>query len=260
MRVVAAAADDIRILATSREPLGLPEEARYRLPPLALPGPDVPGRGPKRSRLFVQRARQIDPELTFEGESGAMVERLVWRLDGIPLAIELAAARVEVLGLAQLADRLDDRLRLLVSANRGVAARQRSLEAAVDWSYQLLSGTEQHVFRRLSVFPGPFTLDAARRWPGLTPGLPSCAWSTARCWCRRVPGRTGGLAIRCWRRCAAMARVGSARLGRSIRLPPRWPCTRCTRPNAPPPRWRSASTNSSRRYGWMLRTPPCTRA
>ena len=163
------AADDIRILATSREPLGLPEEARYRLPPLTLPGPDVPGQA-EAVTLFVQRARQIDPELTFEGDSGAMVERLVWRLDGIPLAIELAAARVEVLGLAQLADRLDDRLRLLVSANRGVAARQRSLEAAVDWSYQLLSGTEQHVFRRLSVFPGPFTLDAAEAVAGADAG------------------------------------------------------------------------------------------
>src|SRR5208282_5388764 len=97
--------------------------------------------------------------------------RLVQRLDGMPLAIELAAARVEALGLAQLLDRLDDRFRLLINANRAAAARQRSLEAAVDWSYQLLSGPERHVFRFLSVFPGPFTLEAAEAVAGTDAGL-----------------------------------------------------------------------------------------
>jgi predicted ATPase len=101
-----------------------------------------------------------------DGDSGSLVARLVHRLDGMPLAIELAAARVEALGLTQLLDRLDDRFRLLVSANRAAAARQRSLEATVDWSYQLLSGAEQHVFRRLAIFPGPFTLDAAEAVAG----------------------------------------------------------------------------------------------
>jgi len=89
----------------------------------------------------------------------------------MPLAIELAAARVEALGLAQLLDRLDDRFRLLINANRAAAARQRSLEAAVDWSYQLLSGPERHVFRFLSVFPGPFTLEAAEAVAGTDAGL-----------------------------------------------------------------------------------------
>lgn len=156
-------ADDIRILATSREPLGLPGETRYRLPPLEVPGPDAPGQGGQAEAvtLFVQRARQIDPDLAFDGDSGAKVERLVRHLDGMPLAIELAAARIETLGLAQLLERLDDRFRLLVSASRGTATRQRSLEAAVDWSYQLLSEPEQYVFRHLSIFPGPFTLDSA---------------------------------------------------------------------------------------------------
>ena len=155
---VLLSADDVRILATSREPLGLPEEARYRLPPLALPGPEDPGRA-EAVTLFVERARQIDPDLALDGEAGAAVARLVQRLDGMPLAIELAAARVEALGLGQLLDRLDDRL--LVSANRAAPARQRSLDAAVDWSYQLLTAPEQRVFRNLSVFPGPFGLDAA---------------------------------------------------------------------------------------------------
>jgi predicted ATPase len=169
---VLPAADDIRILATSREPLGLPEEARYRLPPLGVSGQAGPleARGPavlaqvgdpEAVTLFVERARQVDPELDLDGEQRLVVERLVRRLDGMPLAIELAAARVEALGLAQLHDLLGDRLRLLVSANRGIAARQRSLEATVDWSYRLLTDPEQRVFRFLSVFPGPFTLDAA---------------------------------------------------------------------------------------------------
>jgi len=159
---VLLAADDIRILATSREPLGLPEEARYRLPPLTLPGP---GSGQAEAvTLFVERARQIDPELVLDDEAGAVVTRLVQRLDGMPLAIELAAARVEALGLGQLLDRLDDRL--LISANRAAPARQRSLDAAVDWSYQLLPEPEQRVFRWLSVFPGPFGLDAAEAVAG----------------------------------------------------------------------------------------------
>ena len=155
---VLLSADDVRILATSREPLGLPEEARYRLPPLALPGPEDPCPA-EAVTLFVERARQIDSDLALDGEAGAAVARLVQRLDGMPLAIELAAARVEALGLGQLLDRLDDRL--LVSANRAAPARQRSLDAAVDWSYQLLTAPEQRVFRNLSVFPGPFGLDAA---------------------------------------------------------------------------------------------------
>jgi predicted ATPase/DNA-binding CsgD family transcriptional regulator len=169
---VLLAADDIRILATSREPLGLPEEARYRLPPLRLPGRDAPGHASEAEAvaLFVERAGQLDPDFTLNDDSGTMVARLVQRLDGMPLAIELAAARVEALGLAQLLDRLDDRFRLLISANRAAVARQRSLEATVDWSYQLLSEAEQRVFRCLSVFPGPFTLEAAEAVAGADAG------------------------------------------------------------------------------------------
>jgi predicted ATPase len=163
---VLLSADDIRILATSREPLGLPEEARYRLSPLALPTPEGPAQA-EAVTLFVERARQIDPDLTLDGEAAAAVARLVARLDGMPLAIELAAARVEALGLGQLLDRLDDRL--LVSANRAAPARQRSLDAAVDWSYQLLSEPEQRVFRYLSLFPMVRPPDRFR--PGLGPGV-----------------------------------------------------------------------------------------
>ncbi|HEX4092574.1 MAG TPA: LuxR C-terminal-related transcriptional regulator [Trebonia sp.] len=165
-------ADDIRILATSREPLGLPEEARYRLAPLAIPRQNGPGSDVQAEAvtLFIERARQLDPDLRLDGQSATVVERLVQRLDGMPLAIELAAARVEALGLSELLDRLDDRFRLLVSANRAASARQRSLEATIDWSYRLLGGAEQHVFRFLSVFPGPFTLDAAEAVAGADAG------------------------------------------------------------------------------------------
>jgi predicted ATPase/DNA-binding CsgD family transcriptional regulator len=157
------AADDVRVLATSREPVGSGGEVRFRLRPLSAPEPDVvaePG-VPAAVRLFADRARQADPRFVLDGESGPLVARLVARLDGMPLAIELAAARVEALGLAQLVDRLEDSLQLLTSPERAVAPRHKSLASTVDWSYQLLSEEEQRVFRRLSIFPAPFTLDAA---------------------------------------------------------------------------------------------------
>jgi non-specific serine/threonine protein kinase len=167
------AADDVRILATSREPLGIAGEARFRLGPLGLPvaGPGPgdgaePGPVSEAAALFVDRARRVDPHFTLSAESGPVVDRLVARLDGMPLAIELAAARVEALGVTQLLGRLDDRFGLLVGTDRLAAARQRSLAAAVAWSYELLSEPEGQVFRRLSVFPGPFTLEAAEAVAG----------------------------------------------------------------------------------------------
>jgi predicted ATPase/DNA-binding CsgD family transcriptional regulator len=169
---VLSSADDVRILVTSREPLGLPEEARYRLSPLGLPDRDPGGTAGQAEAvtLFTERARQLDPDFVVDDDSGSKVARLVQRLDGMPLAIELAAARVEALGLAQLLERLDGRFGLLVSANRAAAARHRSLEATVEWSYQLLTRSEQCVFRRLSVFPGSFTLDAAEAVAGADAG------------------------------------------------------------------------------------------
>jgi predicted ATPase/DNA-binding CsgD family transcriptional regulator len=166
------AADDVRILATSREPVGVAGEARYRVPPLGLPQPGAEA-GDAMSEavaLFADRARRVDPHFTLRGESGPVVARLVTRLDGMPLAIELAAARVESLGVVQLLDRLDDQFRLLVGADRRAAPRQRSLAAAVDWSYQLLGEEDRRVFRRLAVFPAPFTLEAAEAVAGATAG------------------------------------------------------------------------------------------
>jgi predicted ATPase/DNA-binding CsgD family transcriptional regulator len=154
-------ADDVRVLATSREPIGLAGEARFRLRPLpvAVSGSSAEPEAPAAVRLFADRARQADPRFVLDRESGPAAARLVARLDGMPLAIELAAARVEALGLSQLLDRLEGSLQLLTSADRTAPARHRSLAATVEWSYRLLGEKEQRAFRRLAVFPGPFTLE-----------------------------------------------------------------------------------------------------
>ena len=166
-----AACDDVRVLATSREPLAVTGEARYRLAPLTLPGGD-PGEagGSEAVALFFDRARQADAHFTLDGRTGPAVARLVLGLDGMPLAIELAAARVEALGVAQLADRLEDRFGLLTGGDRLAPGRHRSLAAAVEWSYRLLAERERRVFRSLSVFPGPFTLEAAEAVAGADAG------------------------------------------------------------------------------------------
>jgi predicted ATPase/DNA-binding CsgD family transcriptional regulator len=158
-----AACDDVRVLATSREPLRVAGEARYRLGSLTLPGGDLGEAGGSEAvALFADRARQADAHFALTGETGPAVARL----DGMPLAIELAAARVEALGAVQLADRLDDRFGLLAAGDRLAAGRHRSLAAAVEWSYRLLGEEERRVFRLVSVFPGPFTLEAAEAVAG----------------------------------------------------------------------------------------------
>jgi non-specific serine/threonine protein kinase len=155
-------------VATSREPLAVAGEARYRLAPLALPDlEDLAGAARTEAvALFAERARSADAQFALTGETTRAVARLVARLDGMPLAIELAAARVEALGVGQLLDRIDDRFALLSGGDRTAPARQRSLAAAVEWSYQLLDEQERAVFRAMSVFPGPFTLEAAEAVAG----------------------------------------------------------------------------------------------
>ena len=167
-----AAADDVRILATSREPLAVAGEARYRLAPLAVPDPEDLAEAARTEAvtLFADRARSADARFKLDETTGPVVARLVARLDGMPLAIELAAARVEALGVAQLLDRIDDRFALLAGGDRTAPSRQRSLAATVQWSYQLLDEQERRVFRAVSVFPGPFTLEAAEAVAGAGAG------------------------------------------------------------------------------------------
>ena len=158
------AADDVRVLATSREPLGVSGESRYRLGPLRLPTSPAQCWS-EAIELFADRARMADPGFHLDAATESTVARLVTRLDGLPLAIELAAARVEALGVTQLADRLDEDFRLLAGTRLGTG-RHRTLAATAEWSYRLLDEPEQQVFRLLSVLPGPFTLDAAQAVAG----------------------------------------------------------------------------------------------
>ena len=185
-----AACDDVRVLATSREPLAVAGEARYRLGPLALPGSgDLAGAGGSEAvALFADRACQVDAQFTLDAETGPAVAGLVTRLDGMPLAIELAAARVEALGVAQLLDRLDDRFALLAAGDRLAPGRHRSLAATVEWSYRLLDDRDKRVFRAVSVFPGPFTLEAAEAVAG--PGAGAAVLHLVDC-SLLVPPRAG---------------------------------------------------------------------
>lgn len=157
-------APNVRLLTTSREALRVSGEVVFRVPSLSLPATDdvVPGlRDAEASRLFIDRAVAIDAAFAATPDSAAAIARICRRLDGIPLAIELAAARTAVLSPQQIEARLDDRFRLLTSGTRSAVARQRTLEATVDWSYDLLSDPERELFGQLSVFRGGWTLEAA---------------------------------------------------------------------------------------------------
>lgn len=193
-----AACPDLRILATSREALGIPGEITWRLPSLELPieepalSAPVPGdaaskspatraashpahaaaesgaearlsaiRGAESVCLFEERARSVVPSFRVETANAEAVARICRRLDGIPLAIELAAAKVRVLTCAEIEAKLSDRFRLLAGGGRGAMERQRTLRGAIDWSYGLLDEDEQRLFRGLSVFAGGWTLEAA---------------------------------------------------------------------------------------------------
>ena len=151
------------VLATSREPLGVPGEAMWRVPPLGLPsGDSVESIGECEAvRLFVDRARASRPSFAVTGENAGSVTEICRHLDGIPLAIELAAARSRLLTVEEIAAGLADRFHLLTGGARWALPRQRTLEASVDWSHDLLGDAERAVFRRLAVFAGSLTLDAA---------------------------------------------------------------------------------------------------
>ena len=159
-------APEVRVLATSQEALGIAGETVHRVP--SLPVPDSP-QSPVEAltkcaavrRLFVDRAATVQPGFVLTDENAGAVAQITQSLDGIPLAIELAAARANVLSAEQIAERLDDRFRLLTRGVRTALPRHQTLRGAVEWSYQLLSEPERLLFDRLSVFRGGFTLEAA---------------------------------------------------------------------------------------------------
>ena len=156
----------IRILASSREALGIAGETAYRVP--SLPIPDLKEQFTleqleecESTRLFIERAVQTLPTFNVTSASLPTIIQICQRLDGIPLAIELAAARVKVLSVEQIAERLDDRFKLLSGGSRTALPRQQTLRALIDWSYQLLDEQERLLFQRLAVFVGGWTLETA---------------------------------------------------------------------------------------------------
>ena len=151
-------APGLKLLATSREPLLVTGEATWQVPSLSL--------GDDAVELFSDRARLAQADFTLTDENTTAVAEICHRLDGMPLAIELAAARVRALSLTDIVDSLHDRFRLLTGGSRTAVRRQQTLRASMDWSHALLTDTERILFRRLAVFLGGFDLDAARAVTG----------------------------------------------------------------------------------------------
>lgn len=154
------AAPRLRILATSREPLGIAGELVWPVPPLDLPG-STATEDSSAVRLFVARVAAAVPGFALTSENAEAVARICRRLDGLPLALELAATRIRALGVDELADRLDDQLRLFSARQRGTPARQQTLQAVIDWSWKLLTDPERVVLRRLAFHADTWTLPAA---------------------------------------------------------------------------------------------------
>ena len=156
----------LEILASSREALGIGGEVTYRVPSLRLPDPDhLPTPHSLNQyeavRLFIERACAVLPDFKVTNQNAPAVAQICHRLDGIPLAIELAAAKVRALSVEQIAKRLDDRFRLLTGGSRAAMERHQTLRAALDWSHNLLSPAEQVLLRSVSVFSNGWTLEAA---------------------------------------------------------------------------------------------------
>ena len=161
-------APSIKIIATSREALGVAGEMIWHVPSLLLPDikqlPTLKQLAQYEAvQLFIERATLVQSHFLVTNQNAPAVAQICFRLDGIPLAIELAAAWMKGLSAEQIASRLDDRFRLLTGGSRTALPRQRTLQAAIDWSYRLLSEEERLLLRRLSVFAGGWTLEAAEQ-------------------------------------------------------------------------------------------------
>ena len=158
-------APNVKVIASSREALGINGETVYRVPSLSLPNQDQVTKeavmGFESAQLFVERASAANPKFQLTDENASSVAQVCSRLDGIPLAIELAASRTTFFSPEQIAKRLDDRFKLLTGGSRTALPRQQTLRALIDWSYDLLSEDERALLRRLSVFAGGWTFEAA---------------------------------------------------------------------------------------------------
>ncbi len=162
------ACPNVKILASSREALGIAGETIFRVPSLSLPAPRIRRLPPVEAlaqyesiRLFIDRAVTVRPGFRLTEANAPAVSHICYRLDGVPLAIELAAARMSAMTAEQIAARLDDRFRLLTGGSRTALPRQQTLRALIDWSWDLLSDAERALLRRLAVFVGGWTLEAA---------------------------------------------------------------------------------------------------
>ena len=260
----------LTILATSRRSLGVPGEQVWRVAGLAVPAPDRPGGDEGAVELFAERARRADPGFSLEGSRAAVI-RICRRLDGIPLAIELAAARVTVLTPDQIAERLRRDSRLLSQGPSTAPARHRTLTATLDWSHRMLDAHEQAVFRRLSAFRGSFSLTACE---AVAAGGEVDAGDVLDILGRLVdrslvhvaggPGDTRYRLLETVRQYAAdkLREAGErdAPSRRTRRSSSRWP------PSARPTRWpgwtawSSSTTTCARRCGGCWRSPPSTAA
>ncbi|MGC3988564.1 MAG: AAA family ATPase [Chthoniobacteraceae bacterium] len=180
------AAPNLRVLATSRHSLGIAGEVILPIPPLSMPNlfrERISGMDAmevisqfEAVRLFIDRAVAVKPTFEVTNENAPAVAEICWRLDGIPLALELAAARVKVLTPQQIAQRLNDRFRLLTGGSRTAMPRQQTLRALIDWSIDLLSEPEKTVLRRLGVFAG-----GAAPWPRSRRSARGMVWRIGKC-------------------------------------------------------------------------------
>jgi predicted ATPase len=163
---------EIKFLMTSREPIRVAGEATWRVPHLALPAEGAssdPVTQAESVKLFVERALLVEPGFEINNSNCDAVGEVCRRLDGLPLAIELAAARIGLLSPSQIVAKLDDRFSLLAGDARVLPARHQTLKATLQWSYDLLPDTERWLFRRLAVFTGTFNLEAGQAVCGLVP-------------------------------------------------------------------------------------------
>ena len=206
----------LTLLTTSREPIGVAGEVSWRVPSLSLADDAI--------ELFSDRARRTKPEFRITTDNAETVTEICRRLDGLPLAIELAAARVRALSPAEIADSLHDAFRLLTGGARTAVRRQQTLRASVDWSHALLSEAEQVLFRRLAVFFGGFDLDAAQAvaamatWSATKYSTSSRCWSTSRSWSPKT-SRTAPV-TGCWKPFVSTHRRNSASPAKATRADP----------------------------------------